>query len=246
MDKMSHQSVIGSLSELGLSEHEAQVYLAVLRHDEVSAGVVIAELKLHREQIYRALRRLVEEGLLSEFQKKGKSVFRAIEPDVFVKRSQTSLSIAEGLLPYLNQMKQKSGQVIQVSEGDQALKFQLEDILSTLTDGGEYLVLGGVGDLFYDAAKKYLPVFENRFKQQKISGRILVYQGAHYPNSFPFGEQLSIKELPRPFGIPASTIIYGHKVGIDLLDPENIAIITIENEKVAGSYRKTFEALWSA
>ena len=243
---MSHQSVIAHLSELGLSEHEAQVYIAILRQGEVSAGVVIAELKLHREQIYRALRRLATEGLISEFQKKGKSFFRAIEPDVFVKRSQTNLSIAEGLLPYLNQIQQKSAQYIHVTEGENALKIQLEDILGTLAEGGEYLVLGGVGDLFYEAAKRYLKVFESRFKTQKISGRILVYQGAHYPNSYPFGEQLSIKELPRPFGIPASTIIYGNKVGIDLLDPENLAIITIENEKVADSYRKTFEVLWSS
>lgn len=244
MSQKSNQNVISELEELGLSHHEAAIYLAVLKLGETPAGAIITEVSLHREQVYRALKRLTKEGFLSEFEKNNISYFTAIDPSVFINRSKTQLALAESLLPYLISIKQSKQQIIQISEGEEALKKQLGDMINSIEENGEYLILGGVGNLFYDAARKYLPLFTPLFKEKNIRGRIIAYKGYEYPSNSSLGENISVKTLDRPFGIPASVGIYGNKVAIDLLDPDNIAIITIENEKVANSFRQTFEALW--
>lgn len=244
MDKVSNKDVISQLQELGLPSHEALIYLAVLRRGETSAGAIINEVKLHREQVYRALRNLVSEGFLTESKKNSVSSFSAINPTIFVNRSKTKLALAESIQPYLSSIKSTKQQIIQVWEGEEVVKKQLGDMVNTLKENDEYLVLGGVGQLYYEASKKYLPLFSAEFKKKNIKGRIIAYKGYEYPTNAPFGENLSIKTLNRPLETPASTVIYDNKIGIDLLDPDNIAIITIENEKVANSYRQTFEALW--
>ena len=244
MDKLSNNDVITQLSELGLAPHEASVYLVVLKLGETSAGPIINEVKLHREQVYRALKNLVSGGFLTEVDKNGVSHFIAIDPTIFVNRSKTKLALAQSLIPTLTALRSKKSQIVQVWEGEEAIKRQLEDIVNTLPENGEYLVLGGIGEIYYEAVKKYLPLFQNEFKRKNITGRIIAYKGYEYPPGTPMGERVSIKTLDRPVGIPASTVIYGNKYAIDLIDPDNIVVITIENETVANSFRKTFEALW--
>ena len=244
MADLSNKAVIEQLEELGLSPHEALIYLSVLKHGESPAGVILDDVKLHREQVYRALKRLVDSGFLTQFEKRKRSYYSALDPAVLVNQTKAKVTVAQSLQPFLKELHQKKPQIITVTEGEEAVKLQLEDIVQTLRDGEEYLVLGGIGQDYYEAAKKYTQIFQKQFAKKNIKGRIMAYEDTVYPTDSPLGENVSVKKIRRPTDFPASTIIYGNKVGIDLLDPENVAIITIENEKVADSYRQTFEALW--
>lgn len=236
--------MIEQLEELGLSQHEALIYLSVLKHGESPAGVILDDVKLHREQVYRALKRLVDSGFLTSFEKRKRNYYFAIDPDVLVNQAKAKVAVAESLQPFLKELHQKKPQIIRVTEGEEAIRLQLEDIIETVGEGGEYLVLGGLGQGYYDAASKYINLFQKRLLKKGIKGRILAYEGSEYPKDASFGESVSVKRIKRPTDFPASTVIYGNKVGIDLLDPQNTAIITIENEKVAESFRQTFEVLW--
>lgn len=244
MSRASHTDVIEELKELGFTQHGALIYIAVLKHGECSAGVVLDDVKLHREQVYRALKRLVDQGLLTQFEKRKRSYYSAVDPTLLVNRAKSKVSVAESLKPYLLNLHQKKPQIIKVTEGEEAIKLQFEDVYQTLKQNGEYLVLGGVGQPFYNLAGKYIETYQKKFTQKNIAGRVLVYGGSEYPKDFPFGESLSLKRIKRGADLPASTVIYANKVGIDILDPDNIAVITIENEKVSEAYRQTFEALW--
>jgi sugar-specific transcriptional regulator TrmB len=245
MDKLSNNDVISNLSELGLAPHEASVYMAVLRLGETSAGPIINEVKLHREQVYRALRNLVDQGFLTEVDKNGVSNFIAIDPTIFVNRSKTKLALAQSLLPTLSALQSKKYQIVQVWEGEEAIKRQHEDMVNTLKEGEEYLILGGVGEVYLDAAKKYIALFQPEYKRKNIKSRLIAYKGYGYPGGTPFGENVSVKTIDRPgASTPISTVIYGDKYALDIIDPDGIVIITIENKKVADSFRQTFEALW--
>lgn len=241
---LSNKAVIEQLEELGLSQHEALIYLSVLKHGESSAGIILDDVNLHREQVYRALKRLVDSGFLTSFEKRKRSYYSAIDPAVLVNQTKAKVAVAESLQPYLKELHQKKPQIIRVTEGEEAVKLQLEDIIETLGEGGEYLVLGGLGQQYYDSIGKYISLFEKKLNKKYIKGRILAYEGSVYPINTSFGEHISVKKIKRPADFPTSTVIYGNKVGIDLLDPQNTAIITIENDKVAESFKQTFEALW--
>jgi DNA-binding MarR family transcriptional regulator len=247
MDKIHNKDVVSQLKELGFTAHEAAVYLACLRLEESSTGSIIKESKLHSEQVYRVLRKLLNEGYVSETEKNNISYFSAIDPSVLVNRTRTKLAMAESLLPYLSSLKGNKRQIVQVWEGEEAVKKQLEDVLNnTLNEGEECLILGGVGEIFTESFKKYLPMFAPLFKKKNIKERTISFKGYDYPSDIPapFGGEVSTKTLDRPPTTPISTIIYGNKYALDVIDPDNIVIITIENEKVANSLRQTFEALW--
>lgn len=244
MNSFSNNIVIQQLIELGLTNHEALIYLAVLKHGESSAGVVLDEVKLHREQVYRALKRLTDEGYLTQFEKRKRQYYSAIDPSTLVHRAKSKVAQAEALQPYLLELYRKKPQVITVTEGEEALKIQIEDMISTMENGDEYLILGGVGNQYYDIVAKYMHLYEKRLINKNIHGRILAYEGSQYPGKTAFSENLSIKKIKRPAQFPALTMIYGNKVAIDIMDPQNIAVITIENETIADSYRQTFETLW--
>ena len=245
MAEISNKAVIEQLEDLGLTAHEALIYLSVLKNGEAPAGVILDEVKLHREQVYRALKRLVDDGLITQFEKRKRSYYSAVDPSVLINKTKAKLAVAESLEPYLRELHSKKPQVITVTEGEEAIKLLNEDMIATIPEEGEYLILGGVGESWWQAASKYIELTRKQFEKKRIRARIIAYEGATYPKDTAYGElNISVKKLKRTYVLPASTAIYGDKVAIALLDPGNIAIITIENEKVANSFRQTFEALW--
>lgn len=245
MTETSNNIVIGQLQELGLSYHEALIYISVLKQGESPAGVILDEVKLHREQVYRALKRLVDQGFLTQFIKRKRSYYSAVNPTVLTNKIKAKLALAESLEPFLQNLHSSQPQIIKVWEGEEAIKQLNEDMIATLPENGEYLVIGGLGQSWWQVADKYIDSSRKQFEKKHIKARIVAYEGASYPKDDAFGNvSVSVKRLKKTYVTPASTAIYGNKVAIALLDPDNIAIITIENEKIANSYRETFEALW--
>ena len=69
------------LQELGLSEAEAKVYLALLETGSTLAGQIIKKTGLHRGTTYQILQRLKEKGLVSSIIKGKKQYFEPASPD---------------------------------------------------------------------------------------------------------------------------------------------------------------------
>jgi sugar-specific transcriptional regulator TrmB len=248
MAKDQHKNVTVELQELGLSPHEALIYLTVLKLGESSAGNILDDVKLHREQVYRALKRLVDMGLLTQFIKRKRGYYSAIDPNVLVRRMQAKVEIAQSLQPILRKFREEQKQIIQVREGADALRWLLEDIVITLKKDAEYQVLGGAGHRFLQLVKDYWPIHQRALEKKKISYRTLTYEGQDYSHAIRAkAETREIRYLPQNFISPAATIIYANKVGLEIFDtenPDNTAVILIENQKVADAYRQTFESLW--
>ena len=74
---------LSALEELGLSEAEAKVYLALLETGSTLAGPIIKKTALHRGTTYQILQRLIEKGLVSYVIKSGKRYFEATDPKHF-------------------------------------------------------------------------------------------------------------------------------------------------------------------
>lgn len=248
MASIKHNDVIRQLQQLGLNENEAAIYLSVLRNGEASAGVILDDVKLHREQVYRALKRLVDDGLLTTYEKRKRAYYSAVDPSVLVNRTKAKIDIAESLQPYLKELHQKRPQTIRVNEGLDSFRQMFEDILSTLDKGGEYLVLGGAGEAFYEHTKGFYPMYAKKLRKKNITTRMIAYEGEDFARQLATQELLAIRILPYSYKVAAPTAIYSNRVAIEIFDydnPDNLAVITIENEKVAEHYRQTFETLWA-
>lgn len=244
MSNNQHKDVINQLAELGLNEHEALIYLAVLRHGEASAGMVLDEVKLHREQVYRALKRLVDSSLLTTYIKQKRSYYSPLDPGVLVSRMRAKTEIAEALQPYLQDLHTKKPQLIKVMEGIEAYRQLFEDILHSVPRNGQYLVISGLGERFYQLTKDFYPMYAKKLLKKNINLRLIGYETEDYRHQLSSQELIEVRCLERSYETPVATVVYGDKIGIEILDTDNLAIIVIENKKVADAYRHTFNTLW--
>lgn len=242
--QISHNQVIQDLESLGLSHHEAEIYFILVRSGEVSAGKVLAATGFHREQVYRALKRLVDQGLATKYKKDKRGTYAPVNPNVLTQKALSKVDTAKTVVPYLEQLRGVPSQLIRVAEGGQAMEGLFEDIDANLSEGGEYLVLGGAGSEFYELSKVFLSKYHRRFAKKSILTKIIVFEGEDLSKELTTGKHIQARVVVGQYGAPAPATIYGKKVAIEILDPDNPAIITIENEKIAEAYKKMFQALW--
>lgn len=240
----NHQNVLNLLLELGFSEHDGLVYLSVLKHGLPSTGNIVKDTSLHREQVYRSLSRLSEMGVILRSGDPTKNIYKAVDPRVLIEMIENKKNLAISAEKILRNMYAGQSQVIQVREGKAALQYLTEDIVKTLKKDDEYLILGGAWKEFNRLAQEYLPNFHRQLQKHNLGGRILSYQGHDAQEEKEMGWHIQIRILNEPDQNIASTVIYGDKVVIEILDPENIAVMIIQNKKVAEHYRQMFETLW--
>ena len=246
MNTLSNESVLRQLEEIGLTTHEAEIYLEILRFGEASVGMILEKVPLHREQAYRALKKLEEAELIRQFIKHKRAYFAATNPEILINRVKSKIEIAESLQPLLKGMYQHYPHVVQVRENVESFEYLFEDILKTVGKDGEYLILGGVGNAFY-SLEKVRPLYHkyvNIYAKKNINLRMLSFGGQDFTTQFWAQPLLEVKELPGSYGTPVATVIYGDKVALEVMDPENISIISIENKNIADAYRQQFESLW--
>ena len=242
MTKSGHNLVTDKLISLGFSQHEAEVYLSVVGNGEASAGVVLDELDLHREQVYRSLKRLTDRGLLNSYKKHKKQFYSPTDPDLLFQRAQEQVAVAKSVVPLINLMRTIKPQTIQVYEGIEGVKNNLEEILQVLDQGGEYLVMGGSGKNFYQVTDPFWKAIQKKYLQKKIKGRIIYYQDQPYSPAK--DDEGPVLTPDKSSGVGVVTCIYGNRGSLQIIDPQNLAIITITNQRIADSYRHTFEILW--
>lgn len=246
MSPFSNADVITQLEAIDLSPHEAALYVEILRNGEASVGMLLEHVKLHREQAYRALKRLEAENLIRQYEKRKRAYFTVTDTDLLIERVEEKVQIAKSLQTTLKNMHQRSPHVVKVSEGIDSFKVLFENILSTLKNNSEYLILGGQGRGF-ESLEGVWPIFEKYVKvygKRNIKLRMIAFEGQDFSNQYKAQPLLDVRELPGEYLGPVATVIFGDKVALEVMDPENISIVTIENENIADSYRQQFEALW--
>ena len=246
MPENQHNNVIKQLEEIGLSAHEAALYVEILRNGEASVGMLLEHVKLHREQAYRALKRLEEAGLVRQFEKRKRAYFAVTNPDLLITQVEKKMATAHALQPVLKSLHVRQPHVIQVKEGVDSFQTLFEDILASVGTGGEYLILGGQGDGF-ERLTEVWPIYQKgvaTFAKRDINLRMLAFEGQDFSDQFAAQPLLEVRELPGEYVGPVATVIYGNCVALEVMDPENISIVTIENKHIAESYRQQFEALW--
>lgn len=243
---MDHATVIKQLEQIGLSGHEAALYVEILRHGEASVGMLLENVKLHREQAYRALKRLEEAGFVRQFEKRKRAYFAVTDPDLLLREVEKKIQTAKALQPILKNMHIRQPHVVRVHEGVASFQSLFEDLVTTIGRDGEYLILGGQGQTFSMLGEVW-PIYQKAvkiFARRNIGLRMLAFEGQDFTPQFKVQSLLQIRELPGEYVGPVATVIFGDKVALEVMDPEHISIVTIENKKISQAYRQQFEALW--
>ncbi len=227
-----------TLQELGLSEGETKVYLALLKLGPSNVHKIKEEANIHRTTVYDFVDKLIDKGLVSYVMKNGIKYFKANDVDKLKDYLSEKQEKLKEILPELQKLQSfiKEDFSVEVHEGREGFKYWLNLVLKEKKD-----VYGiGLEESEYDA--KYHYELENYFKKEielGIKERIITRKGTKfvYPH-----KNLEYRFLPEEFFSPTQTLIFSNYITIQSF--QNNATIIIKSKSLADSYIKHFNHLW--
>jgi len=239
-----------ALQYSGLAGNEVKVYVALLDLGTALAGEITKKSGVNRTNVYDALDKLIEKGLVSFVIKSNRKYFEATSPDRIIKfldekedELKKKKKMINSIMPEI-ELKRKLGREPQeatVYKGKKGMKSVAEDILRTKK---ELLVFGAEGN-FMEIFKHYAAKWHKTRKELGIPVKII------------YNEKIRKKKLKAKFPIlkmkfnatmqetPATTWIYGDKVAIVVWSEQPICTL-IRSKDVAKSYKQFFDVLWNS
>ena len=236
---MEHET----LTEIGLSNNEAKVYLSLLENGNTTITNVAKDCGIHRSNVYDSIKRLVDKGLVSHIQRNDGTYYEACDPQFLLRLVKAKENMLKKILPKLALKKQLSedSNEARIYEGLPAFV----NLLYTFLDYRQPILVYGIPKEAPFEMKTKIPHFhEKRISLGIPMKHIYNHDAADriaYLNSLDYTEARS---LPENLSGKVSTNICGDQVILALWSKPVISI-QITNKIVADSYREHFEVLWS-
>ena len=228
------------LQEIGLSEKEAQVYLALLQVDNESIQDIAKKTGINRTTVYPVLESLEKKGLVNEVEIGKKTHYESAPPErleTFVDRQKVILeersSRLKDIIPQIKGIQREKGErpVVKFFQGREGAISAYEEFYSfpknVEKDG--YFILNN--DLLADVfTEKEMDAFRNIRKGKNINS-IVVYNRKEGERTFEktkFATRIDEKEFP----ITTDIAIINDTVVISTLG-EQVSSILIKSKDVA-------------
>jgi sugar-specific transcriptional regulator TrmB len=225
---------IKELQELGLSEGEAEIYLALLKHGKASVMELAKLTGRHRTHIYDTIEKLKEKGLISESVIDNKKFILASSPENIVSYLKEKEEKAQKIIAELKNLEVREKEIkVETYHGISGLKAVFRDILKEKKDYVGY----GEGSRFQKILPDFFEQFQGQAETLKIKLKLILKKGIKVPAR----RGLEVKHLD--YISPSTTFIYADKVLIIIWEPFPTAIRIIDKQ-TADSYKGYFELLW--
>jgi sugar-specific transcriptional regulator TrmB len=236
------------LSEYGLTEAEARVYLALLQTGRAKSGAVMKATGLQSSTVYNALPSLVQNGLVS-FVHMGKVKHFSAEPpeslQFFLEEKKRKLGEMMPLLKRMEAAGKQEQKSARVFEGFKGLRIAFNDVYLTMKPGEEYCFFQVSQS---DLERKRIWLFFRNWHLRRSAKGIRV-KGLAVKEAR--NAMRGIYDLPHTRVrfvdefLPTAMVVYKDKVLLlDLSDPPSAFLI--HSSKVAESFRSFFDLKWKA
>jgi sugar-specific transcriptional regulator TrmB len=242
----NNDEILKKLKDLGLSEKESRIYLALLSRDYVGTSKLIAATGLHSQYVYDGLAGLEEKGLVHHVVKSGRKRFAAQTPkhlEVLVQEKQRTV---DALVPQLLSMAGKSDmQSFEVYQGIESFKAAEFQKLKDAKEGSLLDIIGDEGLLFYDVMGEDIDEYEQMRIDKKIFLRY-VASPDHVSKALaalPRTEYIEFRTLEGLKSGRINTNIWEDRVSINIYG-NPVLTFSISNKEIASNYRNFFESLW--
>ncbi|MBS3138156.1 TrmB family transcriptional regulator [Candidatus Woesearchaeota archaeon] len=236
------------LQDVGMSGNEIKVYLSLLELGSALAGEITKKSFVNRTNVYDALERLTEKGLVSFVIKSNRKYFEASDPKSIIRhldgREKDLKNKKEQILAILPELESKrklnkEPQDAIVYKGKEGIKTIAEEILDNKK---EFLVFGAEGQ-FVDIMKHYAMQWHERRAELRILLRIIYNEKIRNKRQNAGFKCTKMRFNEHLYETPATTWIFNDKVAIIVWTEQPIATL-IRSKEVANSYKQFFEILW--
>lgn len=236
--------------ELGLSPNEAKIYETLLSAKEMGVSEISLKAKVHRRNVYDALNRLTEKGLVFRIFQKGENQFRSVSPDKLKEVLEAKGKQLAQILPDLRKMyvTEPLSEAAFIYKGLEGYKNYRRDLVRVAED--TYFL--GAKAVWMDPSldRSYVADFKNalRAKNKKLYTLYDYRVKEKMPHALKEGGG-DYKILPKKYAAPGVTDVFGDCVvtfaGVDVGKfGENGTIFVMINPQLAETYRTWFKMIW--
>lgn len=237
------KNLIPVLTNLGLTDKEAKVYLALLEAGTTVVSQIGKTAKINRVTTYDILEKLKEKGLVSSFTKAKIKYFSATDPEVVASNFEQRSKSLSSSLPDLKRLQGTTSHPrIQYFEGLDGIKAIYED---TLTSKTEILNFSNSAEI-----RKYWPTYDKDYvakrahKKIHLKGLITDDEAGRKVQSEDKLYNREMHLLPKnKYTFTNEINIYDNKVAIISFADELIGMI-IESPEIAATQRAIFQMSW--
>lgn len=226
------------LKELGLSDGETGVYLALLSSGESKVNRIKMETKMHRTTIYDFLDKLIKKGLVSYVVKNNVKFYSAAHPSKLEELIREKKEHLEEIIPSLVKLSEleKKHVKVEIYEGIEGFKTLLNKVLKESNE----LLSFGIDETKFE--ERFPHIIKNYFKKEQRIGhreRLIAQKGTKFVYKYP---HMRYRYIDKSFFNPTPTMIFGRNIGFLIWDP--LTVILIKNKDLSDAYGKHFELLW--
>ncbi len=234
------------LKEIGLTETEIKIYLALLSIGATSAGKIVETTGIHRKNLYDALNKLIDKGLVTYVIENKIKHFQPKDPENLIRyleEKKNKISEKEKELEKeIPELKKKFQSLVpeiesEIYRGTEGIKTILKECLNYK----EVLFIGATGDV-----GERLPYFWPQYNKKRIKLKckwklLLIHEAKN--KQITQSQYYEYKILPKMLSGLNVIYIYGDYVANVLWLEKPLAFV-IKHKNLANNYRKYFDYLW--
>lgn len=229
------------LRELGFSKNEAKIYLTLLETGPNTVGKIAENSGVHRTNVYDALNRLIEKGLITYILRENIKYFEATNPIKLMNILKQKEQNLKSILPrFLANYKLTKKSKVHIYEGIFAVKAILNDFLKVKKP----ILVYGIPKEALKLMESFIIHYHKRRVAKKIVMKHIYNEDAQkrikHLNKLKYTEA---KYLPEKYNSPVSTNICGNQIVLILWSKIPL-VIQIESEEVSNSYKNYFGLIW--
>lgn len=236
------------LKEIGLTETEIKIYLALLSLGSTSAGRIFSETGIHRKNLYDALNKLINKGLVTYVKENKIKFFQSKNPENILNYIEEQKSKIEEkknkiqeLIPELTKRFNSQTPEIEaeIYRGEEGIKTILKECLNY----NEVLFIGATGDV-ENRLPYFWPSYNKKREKLKCTWKLLlVHESKNKPITK--SKYYEYKILPKILSGLNVIYIYGDYIANVLWLEKPLAFVT-KHKELTKNYRKYFDYLWKS
>jgi sugar-specific transcriptional regulator TrmB len=238
------------LQEIGLTESEIRVYLALLKLGQTTAGKIVDEAKVTRSKIYDILERLKNKGLVSYIIKESTKYFSATNPNNLLKYleekeekiQEEKQSIKEIIPELLNQHLSQKDKIAEVFIGINGMKNAFNVLIEEFGSKEPYYAFGAGKGENVEQIQIFFSQLHLKRKEKKVKSFIIFNESSRGL----FKEQEKSRLVEAKYikqSTPTAINIYKNYTLIAILTKEPITFL-INNKETAESFKEYFKIMW--
>src|SRR3989338_5537370 len=234
------------LRDLGFSEREIKVYLALLELGSTTVGPIASKTRLQHSKVYQTLEKLIDRGLVTFVIKSKTKYFQAEEPKHILSMIKEKERSFKEILPELEQKQKQaqSPQTAKVYEGYKAIKSMFESILEELNNKSYYYVFA-FKDEYVESplASRFLRDIHQQLLEKKVDDRLIAHKSIKSEFLKNYSDIPKIKYKFTSLKIPFGLMIIDDKV-INWIWGKRPTAIQIVSQQMAKQYKEFFLEIW--